>query len=256
MNNVQERLTAAAIGPLVSDAPGEASLTQRPADLPFRSMSGDAVNLLQRPMSGTMNAGAMSIFAQLVGFIQQLLSSFGGSGRSYFQNATAASTGDPHLAFDGTDAHGNAHHARFDSMQGHKDLLDSSSFSGGYRISTQVTQPAANGVTYNREASISTDFGNTRVSLDNSGNARIVSNDRTIALAQGQTVDLGDGESATHNNDGSLTVTDSNGFGGTIATRLSENGAGVDVNVQSQNVELGGDLVNAAPPADGLRRLQ
>ena len=50
----------------------------------------------------------------------------------------------------------------------------------------------------------------------------------------------------TRNANGSVIVRDDNGLGGTITTTLSENGKGVDVNVQSSNVDLGGDLLE--PP--------
>jgi hypothetical protein len=254
MNNIQERLVGTGIAPVLADVSAAADGTARQMlGSPIGRIGTDAINVLRRPMTGMMTGGAMGIVSQLLGIIQQLLSSFGfgaqaSSVQRYYANATASSTGDPHLAFDGTDGSGNARHARFDSMQGHSDLLDSASFAGGFRISTGVTQPGANGVTYNREATVSTNFGNTRVTLDNQGNAGIVSNGRTFSLTNGQTVDVGNGETVTRNADGSLSVTDDNGLGGSVTTRLSENGAGVDVNVQAQNVDLGGDLVSAGEP--------
>ena len=65
-----------------------------------------------------------------------------------------------------------------------------------------------------------------------------------ISLANGQSYDLGNGETVTRNANGSLAVTDNNGMGGTITTTLSENGQGVDVTAQANNVDLGGDLLN------------
>jgi hypothetical protein len=243
MNNVQERLIGGTIAPFVGEMSPGIDGSPQSLGAPIGKNGPDSLSLLRRPAGDTMTGGPMSIVSQLISLIQQLLSSFG---QTYFENATASSTGDPHLAFDGNDGRGNGRHAHFDSMHGHSDLLDSTSFAGGYRISTKVTQPDANGVTYNRAASVLTNFGDTRVSLDNQGNAGVTSNGRTFSLAKGQTMDLGNGETVTRNADGSLIVTDDNGMGGSITTRLSENGAGVDVNVQAQNVALGGDLVNSS----------
>lgn len=201
------------------------------------------------PYPGGMQ-GLGSIVSQLLGIIQQLMSmlGLGGAGNGlfgnpqgpeqYFQSASGASTGDPHLSFNGN---------HFDSMVGHSDLLDSDSFTGGLQISTSVTQPGSNGVTFNQQATVSSNFGQTQVSLDKSGNATIVQNGQTMSLANGQSVDLGDGEIVTRNQDGSLVINDDNGMGGTMSTTLSENGQGVDVNTQANNIDLGGDLVNQPP---------
>lgn len=257
MNYVQERLIG---GPFFADASlGSATSVQQTLESPIGKIGGDSVNVLRRPMSNFVSGGALSIFSQVIAAMQQLLSSLGlnsqaSGAQSYFKNVTASSSGDPHLAIDGTDNQGNAHHARFDSMNGHNDLLDSASFAGGYRIATQVTAPQANGVTFNREASVSTNFGNTRVSLDNAGHAEIFSDGQAVSVANGQTIDLGNGEAVARTSDGSLVITDRNAFGGMITTRLSKNGAGVDVNVQAQNLELGGDLVNASTPVERVRR--
>jgi hypothetical protein len=129
-------------------------------------------------------------------------------------------------------------------MNSHADLLDSDSFAGGYQISTNVTQPGANGVTFNQSATITTGFGSTQVSLDKNGTATIQENGQSIALANGQSYDLGNGETVSRNGDGSVVVTDNNGIGGTITTTLSENGQGVNVNAQAGNVDLGGDLLH------------
>jgi hypothetical protein len=211
------------------------------------------------PPTGGFNGGLSGmggIVSQLLSIIQQLLSMVGMGGafnglfgnpqsqQQYFQSANASSTGDPHLAFNGTNAGGSNQQSHFDSMIGHSDLLDSDSFAGGYKVSTAVTQPGANGVTYNQQATVTTGFGGTQVSLDRNGNATIAQNGQTISLANGQSVFLGNGETVTRNADGSLVVRDDNGTGGTIATTLTENGQGVDVNTQASNVDLGGDLVN------------
>lgn len=207
--------------------------------------------------------GMNTIIQQLLNIIQQLLSALGlgglgglGAGNSwngpqgpetYFQNASGASAGDPHLSFNGTTGTGSNQNAHFDSMTGQSDLLDSDSFAGGYQISTSVTQPGPSGVTYNQQAAIATNFGGTQVSLDKDGNASIVQNGQAISLANGQSYDLGNGETVTRNSNGSVVVTDNNGMNGTITTTLSENGNGVDVNTQASNVDLGGTLLSQPP---------
>lgn len=202
----------------------------------------------------------LGILSQLVSIIQQLLSMLGMGGMfgslfgnasqmpgTYFQNASASSTGDPHLSFNGTDGSGATRQARFDSMTGHGDLLDSDSFAGGYQISTSVTQPGANGVTYNQQATISTGFGSTQISLDKNGNATVMQNGQTLSLADGQSYDLGSGQMVTRNANGTVVVRDDNGMGGSVTTTLSANGSGVDVSTQAANVDLGGDLLNQRP---------
>lgn len=197
------------------------------------------------PGTGSSTGGLNAIVAQIMSLLQQLLSAIGGQGgtsQPFFDSAQASSTGDPHLAFDGTGA-GGTQRVRFDSMDGHSDLLDSNSFRGGFRIGTQVTQPDAKGVTSNRRADVVTDFGSTRVSLDNSGQARIVRNGKTLDLAPGQSLRLGPNERVARNGDGSLLISEDNGSGGSITTTLRTAGAGVDVSVDAHSVGLGGDLV-------------
>jgi hypothetical protein len=267
MTNVQERVPTAAIA--VPAGMPQNTLNQPAIGAPHAAMlrSSDTIRRIpprfigmpiDSPPVGGIGYGN-GIVAQLLNIIQQLLSAlgfggiFGGSGgygfgqqglQTYFQNANGASAGDPHLSFNGTTAAGASSQSHFDSMTGHSDLLDSDSFAGGHQIATSVTQPNANGVTYNRQATISTGFGETQVSLDNSGNAFIEQNGQSFTLGNGQSYNLGNGETVTRGADGSVVVTDTNGMGGQITTRLRENGQGVDVNTQASNVDLGGDLVN------------
>lgn len=225
-----------------------------------RTSVRDAMMRLRRPEQAAQDSGFLpfgagsTLISNLLALVQQLASMLGlgtpaSTPQSYFSNANASSTGDPHLAFDGTTG-GAEQSAKFDSMSAHADLLHSSSFAGGFGISTQVTQAGATGITYNRDAKVCTNFGRTLVQLDKGGNASIRENGRTQNLTAGQTCDLGNGETVSRLQDGSLTIVDRNAFGGSITTRLTENGAGVDVNVQAQNVDLGGDLVQAAAPAN------
>ena len=78
----------------------------------------------------------------------------GTSPQTYYASANGSSTGDPHLAFS---ANGNT--AKWDSMTGHGDLLDSNSFNGGFQLSTQTTTPSANGVMTRKATRRSTGSG-------------------------------------------------------------------------------------------------
>jgi hypothetical protein len=244
-------------------------------DSPLAFSPNDAISRLMPPLldplgvGGAVTGGLSTILQSLGGLLQQLSQTLGGSGGSngfgnpgncagsrcgnspqqYFSNANASSTGDPHLAFSG-----NGTNAHWDSMNGHGDLLDSDSFNGGFQISTQTTTPGANGVTYNGSASVATHNGNARVTLDNAGNASIDRNGRTFALQNGQSYDLGGGERVSRGADGSVDVTERNAHGGSIDTTLRDNGQGVDVNVQAQNVDLGGDLANGGSGSVGGRQ--
>jgi len=174
-----------------------------------------------------------------------------GNGETYYSSATASSVGDPHDAFDGT-SNGTQIDNRWNNMDAHGDLLNSDSFAGGYRISTAVTQPNANGVTLNESATVTTNGGATSVTLNGDGSYSVISNGQSVSLQQGVATSLGNGESVTLNADGSLTVNDSNGQGGSIATTLSLNhSSGVDVRASASDVDLGGYLTrggSAAPP--------
>ncbi len=178
-------------------------------------------------------------------------------GQTFYGSADANSVGDPHESFDGTTGAGNAVNGKWDSMRSHPDLLDSNSFAGGYRVSTQATQANSNGVTLNQSGSVTTASGNTTVSLNAAGQYTVTSYGNNVSLQQGQTVDLGNGENVTLNADNSLTVNDGNGQGGSITTTLSTNGSGgVDVKTHANQVDLGGYLANrsdgaAAWPAAG-----
>jgi hypothetical protein len=163
--------------------------------------------------------------------------------QQFFRNANGASIGDPHLSFDGTNAYGASSDAKWNSMVSHNNLLDSNSFAGGYRVSTQTGQPNPNGATLNQSAAVTTDGGATRVSLDADGTASVYANGTTTSIADGQQLNLGNGESVTRTDNGSLIVRDSDGRGGQITTTLSSNGKYVNVSADASNVDLGGYLV-------------
>jgi len=153
----------------------------------------------------------------------------------YFQNATGGSDGDPHLSFNG---------AKWNSMSPEPNLLNSNSFAGGFRISTQVTPPNGKGVTWNQSAAVSLNGGATTIGMNNDGEASITRFGEPISIARGQTLQLGDGESVSCLQDGSLRVCAENGMGGRIETTLAAQEKGVNVDVTAHDVDLGGALVN------------
>jgi hypothetical protein len=163
--------------------------------------------------------------------------------QTYFSNASASSVGDPHDAFDGTTGQGTSLNAKWNSMQGHQNLLDSDSFAGGYRVSTTTTPPAANGVTYNATATVATNCGATDVTMNANGSYAVTENGQNVTLTEGRATSLGANESVTLNADGSLAIAETNAQGGSVTTTLKSNGAGVDVNASASNVDLGGYLV-------------
>lgn len=263
MNNVLERLPGAIGTPAASIQPAIADALQTQNGFRVGNIAGDRIKQLISPalqrraempggFGSIFTGGAWGIMQQLLSIIQQLISMIGlgntASSQTYFQNATASSTGDPHLAFNGTDSSGNTNQQHFDSMVDHANLLDSDSFDGGYQVSTKATQPDANGVTYNQQATVSTNYGQMQVTLDKNGSAYVTQNGQQYTLANGQSYDMGNGETIARNNDGSVVVNDTNAAGGNITTTLSENGSGVDVNAQAQGVDLGGDLLNHHRP--------
>ncbi|MGA2760328.1 MAG: hypothetical protein ABSF08_08430 [Candidatus Cybelea sp.] len=164
------------------------------------------------------------------------------NGEHFFQNATGSSDGDPHLSFNGS---------KWNNMASQPDLLNSRSFSGGYRVSTQVTTPNNRGVTWNQSATVSLNNGATTVTMNKDGEPSITSNGQSLSIARGQTLELGDGESVKCQQDGALRVTAQNARGGQISTTLSARGNGVDVDVTAHDVDLGGTLVNGGEAQPG-----
>jgi len=171
----------------------------------------------------------------------------------FAQNVTLSSTGDPHLAETGTIANANGTTANVNthvnSMTAHSDLVYTNDVRGGYSVSTSVTAPDANGVTYNSSATVTTANGNDAVTMTNGGNVEVTQFGQTTALGIGQTLQLANGETVARNSDGSVTVSERNANGGSISTSLRQNGPGVDVTTQAQNIRIGGDIVNSAGPS-------
>jgi len=203
--------------------------------------------------SGGFLAQIMQLLQSMMGMMMQQFAGVGS--QTMFGNATISSTGDPHLAINGTLGDGSNVSLKYDNMQSDPDLVRSDSFYGGYKVSTQTTTPDPNGVTYNQSATVTTGFGQNQVTFDQNGNATILQNGNASAMSAGQTIDLGNGETVTDNGN-SLVVSDTNGYGGNITTTMTQNGGGIDVSVSAQNVDLGGDVVkNALGQSRPLRAL-
>ena len=174
-----------------------------------------------------------------------------------FQNVDVSSTGDPHIAETGTQTGPGGQHAvdvRWDSMTSHDDLVHSNQIEGGYRVSTAVTQPAANGITSNQSATVHTNFDQDAVTMNRDGSFSVFDNGQAVQLGKGESADLSGGETVTVNQDGSLNVSASNGSGGTIATTLRSTGAGVDVTTHAHEIALGGDAITHAAHGGHKRR--
>jgi hypothetical protein len=228
-------------------------------------------------MNGTTGGGITSLLSGLVATLQQLLGSLTGQNaaasgggpscgnggqtpcatgaappwapggaQQQFENADVSSSGDPHLATIGTAVGPNGDRAvddRWDSMTSHRDLVHTGQIQGGYRVSTSVTAPDANGVTSNDSATVHTNFNQDEITMKRDGSFSVFDDGRQIALGKGESATLSGGERVTANQDGSLLVNASNGHGGTIATTLRANGTGVDVTTHAHDLALGGDAV-------------
>jgi hypothetical protein len=235
--------------------------------------------------TGDTTSTMWNVLQQIMGLMGQLLSSVLGSVSGYgglpgtsngapgvgttptqpnapggtqqrFADVDISSTGDPHLAETGTRETPSGTQTvdeHFDSMTGHDDLVSSRAIAGGYRVSTTVTQPNANGVTYNDSATVQANFGSDSVSMQHDGSFAITSGGQSVALAKGQTVTLAGGETVAENGDGSLVVSASNQQGGTIATTLRSNGSGVDVTTHAHELAVGGDVVHHGQKHHGHR---
>lgn len=193
------------------------------------ALIGNIVSQLQRLVGGYLNDGLGD-----------------GGPQQRFTNLDVSSTGDPHLAAVGTRS-GNCEPAvndHFDSMTAHDDLVHSSDVESGYRVSTTVTQPDANGITWNRSATVHAGGDWDRVTMNRDGSSAITSGGDPVQLDAGHSLQLSGGETVTRNKDGSLTVDATGVDGGTIATTLRASGNGVDVTTHAQNIAVGGDVLN------------
>ncbi|HTC31138.1 MAG TPA: hypothetical protein VK702_10435 [Candidatus Acidoferrum sp.] len=188
-------------------------------------------------------AQAYGMFAQFGSMFQQM---FGGAspnygGEQYYANASGGSVGDPHLSFNGS---------TWNDMSSEPDLLHSDSIHGGYQLSTQTTAPNSSGITYNQSATVTTHGGGTQVTLSNNGSATLTQNGISSTIAPGASMQFGN-ETITRNGNGSMQITCANENGGQITTTMCSNGPGIDVNVSSSNVDLGGAMTNGSISSAG-----
>ena len=233
---------------------------------PFGGLFGNA---------GGSNGTLFSLVSGLVTMLQQLVGALMNQGsnptsnpggwqsplpngpQQQFQNVDVSSTGDPHIAETGTQAGPGGQHAvdvRWDSMTSHDDLVHSNQIEGGYRVSTAVTQPGSNGITSNQSATVHTNFDQDSVTMNRDGSFAIFDDGQAVQLGKGESADLSGGETVSANQDGSLSVSASNGSGGTIATTLRSTGAGVDVTTHAHEIGLGGDAITHAAHGGHKRR--
>jgi hypothetical protein len=239
--------------------------------------NGDGANPLGS-LFGAANANGTiaGLLTGLVSLLQQLVGSFlnqsrnqalnqrctqpqnqncaqGGSGQR-FEDVDVSSTGDPHLATVGTrEDGGGAVDAHWDSMTSQNDLVHSTQIDGGYRVSTAVTQAGANGVTSNQSATVHANFDQDAVTMTRDGSFAIYDNGAEVRLGKGESAVLSGGETVSENQDGSLIVGARSATGGTIATTLRANGAGVDVTTHAHDLAVGGDAIEYAYPAATTR---
>jgi hypothetical protein len=232
----------------------------RPAWFGGATLPGGALN----PMADSTSGGLGGILAQLASQVQQSIAKLSNalmgtsaapstntgtnvpSGSATFQNVALASAGDPHLSAVGTEVNADGSTAgvssHFDSMTSHTDLFSTRDFGDGFRVSTSVTQPAANGVTQNASATATMDGGRETVSMNNSGAVSITDHGRSVALAAGQSVTLTGGQQVSESAGGAVSIAES-AFGENLTTTFTQNGGGVDVTATGQNVTLSGALI-------------
>jgi hypothetical protein len=222
-------------------APPTAEQPDGSAADPFASSSAGAGNFL---------SAIEGIFSQLASLVAGLLGTATGTPaapKPEYARASLSSTGDPHDTFSGTTASGSTQNAKWDDSASHSNLISSDSFTGGYRVATTVTALDARGATMNASATVIANGGATSVQLDEDGSYTVTSDGKSLQLETGVLTNLGNGETVTRENDGSLVVAMQNSTGGSIATTLRTNGdGGVDVSAQAENADLAGYLVTGA----------
>ena len=213
------------------------------------------------------SASIAGILTGLVSLLQQLVGSFLNQNSTQtpsqqqpcartgpqqrFENVDVSSTGDPHLAAVGTRegrGDGGAVDAHWDSMTSQNDLVHSTQIDGGYRVSTAVTQPGANGVTWNQSATVHANFDQDAVTMNRDGSFAVFDNGSEVRLGKGESATLSGGETVSENQDGSLLVSARSATRGTIATTLRSTGQGVDVTTHAHEIAVGGDAIAHAEP--------
>ncbi len=253
---------AGAAGPFPPGSPGYFGSGARSADAVRPAWFGGATLPGGAP-NPTASDGIGGILAQLASQVQQSIAQLSNalmgtsssaststsapSGSATFQNVSLASVGDPHLSAVGTelnaDGSSTSVSSHFDSMTSHADLFSTRDFGDGFRVSTTVTQPAANGVTENASATATMDGGRESVSMSNSGAISVTDHGRSIALAPGPSVTLSGGQQVSESANGAVSISES-AFGENLTTTFAQNGGGgVDVTATGQNVTVSGALI-------------
>ena len=162
-----------------------------------------------------------------------------------FQNFSASSVGDPHDACHATTANGSVLSNTWDNMQSHNDLLNSSSFQGGFQIASQTTAPNAQGITMNGQVSIATDYGTNHIALNADGDASISTNGHWQNLTPGSSIQLSGGTQVSEDTNQRVTVTENGINGATISAVMQANHqGGVDLHVTGQDISVGGYLAS------------
>ncbi|MEA2721275.1 MAG: hypothetical protein QOJ39_3139, partial [Candidatus Eremiobacteraeota bacterium] len=211
------------------------------------SMSGllsGLVNVLQQLLGALFNQNTNSNVNPSANVNQGAVQTpLPGGPQQRFENVDVSSTGDPHIAETGSRTGPGGNRAvddRWDSMASHDDLVHSNQIEGGYRVSTAVTQPGANGVTFNQSATVHANFDQDAVTMNRDGSFAIYDDGAELQLGNGESATLSGGERVTVNQDGSLAVNASGANGASIMTTLRSTGAGVDVTTHGNDILLGG----------------
>src|SRR5581483_9955762 len=216
---------------------------------------------------GSWMSSLTGLLGGLVGALQQLLGSLTGaaggttgapsspawappnqhSAQQHVGDMEITSTGDPHITEQGTvlGPNGAATQVsqKYDSMASQNDLVDSAWVAGGYKVSTTVTPPNANGVTYNQTATVTANDGLDAVTMRRDGSYTITDAGSQVQLAKGKSLTLSGGETVTANADGSLTVAATNGQGSSISTLLKANGTELNGETNAHDIGLGGEVM-------------
>lgn len=205
--------------------------------------------------AGGTNDGYLGPLQNLLGTLGKAVSGLFGEIGSLldatpFSSALLSSVGDPHLGLQGTEVAPDGSSptpvsTRYDDMASQPDLFSIDAFGNGFTVATTVSAPNAAGVTTNQSASAAMNGGDA-VTLDADGTLSVTSAGRAVALAPGTSTTLSGGAVVADGTNGSVTIEENNGWGGSLATTFQANGTGVDVTATANGIGLNGSLVNQA----------
>ena len=162
------------------------------------------------------------------------------SGQTAFaQTFDVKSTGDPHIT-----ANVDGQTSSSTNMNAQGDLVDlDQSVSGGYEVATSTSSANAKGVTYNNGVQVTLGGGDKIVdAFDGAGKQTVTISSGTLSMTvkAGQTVALGDNETATLDLHGKLTIKATGNNGSTVQTVVTNNGKGLDVDTSGTNAYIHG----------------